>query len=205
MARWYLTSQSPGFSPSALRGAWDINHATFWFALATTQGGSSFNLNASPSAGPGYDGCLWRGVSSGLAAGVISGTVNFAYVAKELSASANDVFHVHLYVTAGDSDTVRGTLLADAIDTNELPTTSQAWSPAAPIAVTPVTVQAGDRLVLELGYRHDGGTGDFIQTKYGGTGTDAVAGGPNTGVPWIDVPDPVAGGGTARAAVVIVG
>ena len=90
-----------------------------------------------------------------LAAQTISGTLDVCLGVRENNAALDAHFHLHAYVTQGDSDTPRGTLVEDyreAAGTNEWTTTSTGRALAAPVTVTNVTTQAGDRLVIEIGF-----------------------------------------------------
>ena len=72
-----------------------------------------------------YDVLLYRGVSGPLAAQTISGTVDVLLgVGNRAPTNADLHYHLHVYVTQGDSDTPRGTLLTDyreAAGVNEWP------------------------------------------------------------------------------------
>ncbi|MFH9731873.1 hypothetical protein [Streptomyces sp. NPDC017260] len=88
------------------------------------------------------------------------------------------VGRTHIYVTAGDTDTVRGTLLNNHTGTTALPTTAAGVGTSA-VALTPVNLQAGDRIVVEVGFQAQ----NTVETSYNGTlhygatgTTDLVAG-----------------------------
>jgi hypothetical protein len=119
-----------------------------------------------------------------LPAQTIAGTLDWVLLVQESAAAADFNWHVHAWVTAGESNSVRGVLLNDytePLGTNEWPTAQQGWGPnAGPVTLNPVTIQDGDHLVIELGYvaRNTdastyAGTVPFLS---GSTGADATLG-----------------------------
>src|SRR6185503_4819324 len=85
----------------------------------------------------------------------ISGTFDWIVGSRESNTAMNANWHVHAYVTQGDTDTVRGTLVTNYMEpagTNEWPTTAQGDGPTGPVTVSPVAVSANDRIVIEVGY-----------------------------------------------------
>ena len=201
MVHLYLSSSATPYTPATLKGAWDNTTALQTFHLRTTKGGTGGTTNVSFtefSADPQFDVLLIRAVSDGFAtAGTISGSIDFAATCTESSTLADFVTHLHLWVTAGDSDTVRGTLVDNHIES----LATREWAGSAtgrrlenPVAVTPVTVQPGDRLVLEVGYRalNTSTAGRAGTMVAGGGGDDAFQGSSSVqNAGWIDVPDPV--------------
>lgn len=155
----YLTNDTAPFDPAATKGAWtattgavvrkvdsqknDLGAATTTVAVADT-------VTTNPNKR-----LLYQGISGPLAAQTISGTINLVIPILESSASANMNWGLHVWVTQGDSNTVRGTLLTDyseAAGTNEWPTTATATALNAAQTMTNVICSAGDRIVVEIGY-----------------------------------------------------
>lgn len=89
---------------------------------------------------------------------------------------------------------LRGTLLSDNIGATEWPTSATGRGEGAK-TLTPVAVQAGDRVVFEIGYRaQNTSTTSYTGTlHYGGTGTTDLTSG-NTNVTtqpgWVEFSDP---------------
>jgi hypothetical protein len=104
-----------------------------------------------------YDVLLLRCVSAPLAADHnFSGTLDLVMGVQEASSSDADMaFYLHIFVTQGDTDNLRGTLLANYADpnTNEWGTTALGKSLSAVATLTAVSALAGDRIVVEIGYR----------------------------------------------------
>lgn len=157
--KFYLHDEAPAYSPASFRGAWDDTAGAVTKLLDTVAGGYDDVITsvarAEADAADEYDVLLFRGVSGPLAAQNISGTVNLIVGVQESSTSMNAHFHVHIYVTQGDSDTPRGTLLSDyreAAGVNEWPTFAAGRGLNAAQALSALDVSAGDRIVVEIGY-----------------------------------------------------
>lgn len=159
---FYLNNAKPPFIPTNWRGSWDSN------ATSTTNnvmcscmdpnklvGSNAAAGRAETSASSGFKvGCM-RLISRRLAAQTISGTVDMIVSALESNAAADFYTKLYIYVTEGDTDTVRGTLLdyAEASGTGtEWPTTSTGIGLASAQSLSSVAAQEGDRICVELGY-----------------------------------------------------
>lgn len=215
MARYYPASATAApYTPATFHGAWDDTASADTKKLRTDKTGTqTSNPVSETSASNTWDACVARFVSDGLAAGTISGTVDFCFGARDGGTAMAASYHVHLWVTQGDSDTARGTLIADYVEAASAEwtgvTAQVGQRPVAPIAVTPVTVQAGDRLVLEIGYRANNTITSTATGRlyYGGSGSggDMDNGDASTTkAAWIDVPDPVSAA-TSRGQAIWVG
>jgi hypothetical protein len=118
----------------------------------------------------------------------------------------NAVLHLHAFVLQGSTDTLRGTLLADDIDTAEWGTATAVINQQ--VAINTVSVVAGDRIVLEVGYQAQNTSAtSFTGTiRYGGTSATDLSATPGstTGVttdsPWVDFSDDT---GVLRAGVAL--
>lgn len=157
-SKYYLTTKTAPYTPATIRGAWDDTAGAVTRALDVYKrdGGLITSVSrAETSSSNTYDVLLYRGVSGPLAAQTIAGTIDVVLAIRESAASADFVYHLHVYVTAGDSDTVRGTLLSDYIETtaNEWPTTLTAKALASAQTLSSLAISAGDRLVVEIGYQ----------------------------------------------------
>lgn len=154
--KFYLTALAAPYTPATLRGAWDDTAGAVTRALQTTKtGGGSITsvARAETNTSTTFDVLLYRGVSGPLAAQTISGTLDVVLGILESSASADFCFHVHVYVTQGDSDTPRGTILTDYVETtaNEWPTTATGKGLASAQTLSSLAISSGDRLVVEIG------------------------------------------------------
>ena len=190
VTKLYLTNRAPGFTPTNFRGTWNDTASAVTKALdgAAVWGGASTTVaKAETSATNPFDVCLYRGVSGPLGAQTPSGTIDMVIGILESSASADFNWKVHVYATQGDTDTVRGTLLSNYTEnagTNEWPTTGTVKGLNAAQTLTGVALTAGDRIVVEIGYRaRNAVTTSFTGTlRYGSADangaalTDAVAG-----------------------------
>jgi predicted DNA-binding protein with PD1-like motif len=182
--RFYTSNVYAQYIPTTFKGAWDktSDAVTRMMAITSFSSGFSTSTNQIKSvATANYDMCAYRGVSAPLATQTISGTLSLVAGLIESSASMDSVYHIHVYVTQGDSDTVRGTLLTDAVDSisNEFSTSTTAGAKAwSGLTLSSVTVSAGDRLVIEIGANTIAAVTGNTQLRYGSfsTTTDMVAG-----------------------------
>ena len=166
----YLTAAASPYTPATLRGAWDDTGGQVTRALQYTPvaGGASTTVaRAEATATTPYHVLLYRGVSEPLAAQTIAGTVDVVLGVHESDGAADLCFHLHIYVTQGDSDTPRGTLLSDYVETtsDEWPTTNTGRALASAQALSSLAVSAGDRIVVEVGYI----ARNSVATSYTGT------------------------------------
>jgi hypothetical protein len=126
-------------------------------ALASKRDGASISAlsRTETSSSDGYRVRMYRGITGPLDAQTISGTVNFVIQVAESDASANLHWWTHIWVTEGDTDVVRATLLneyEEAAGVNEWPTTRTAIALNAAQSLTSSAIQAGDRIFIEIGY-----------------------------------------------------
>ena len=155
-------------------------------SIDRAQGGSL--TAASPNKGVAvadYDLACVRAVSAPLLAQTVAGVIR--WVIGTLGSPADRRTYVHVYVTQGDSDLVRGTLLSDFVDTYAWGSTSPSPTPQT---TTPVVALAGDRLVVELGARSTGSASGGITSVYYG-GNDGVfdqylAGSSSSWASWVE-------------------
>jgi hypothetical protein len=211
--RFYLHNDAAPYTPATLRGAWDqtaqavtkrIDASKLPVSTATNVPAAETNVTAE------WDVLLYRGVSGPLAAATIgTGTVDVMLPVIENTAAADFNYHLHIYVTQGDSDTPRGTLLADyreAAGVNEWGVTAATCGRAlnAATALSSLAVTAGDRIVVEIGYAaRNTVTTSYTGTLYYGvpvTKTDLVAGGPSTDLGYIEFSETLTGTAANRVS-----
>lgn len=177
--RLYIDPTAIPYTPATIRGAWDATGSPSTGKLTLAPTGSNTAITKSEVVSTNnYDILFGRWVSDGLlSAKTIAGTIAFAIRCQEANADANAFIHLHIYVTQGDSDTPRGTLLSDYIGANEFSTTNGGIS-ASGISLSSVAAQAGDRIVIEIGaqLQNTHTTARNILISYGGTATTDLAG-----------------------------
>lgn len=154
----YLHTGTAPYTPATIRGTWDDTAGAVTRALDPykTGGGNITTVaRAEAVSTDPYRVLLFRGVSGPLTAQTISGTLDVVLGILEANADADFHWMLHVYVTQGDSDTLRGTLLSnytEALGTNEWPTTGTGKGLNSAQALASLAVSAGDRLVVEIGY-----------------------------------------------------
>lgn len=201
MTRLYVSSTSAGYAPATIRGGWDQTTGHVVKAMHTAQdiaGTTNIQsvMQSESSASTDYDVLLLRAVSTPLAANyTFAGTLNAMFAVAESLNDADFAYYLHVYLTQGNSDTPRGTLLANYADplTNEwAQTTATGRALSAAQNLSSIAALAGDRIVAEIGFRaRNTTTGSRNGTiYYGGNGADLVVGGaPASGIGYLDFSD----------------
>lgn len=191
MTRLYPSASGVKTTPATIRGAWEktAGHAVCGMGAKDLTGlGGPLSIGVAETvATADYDVLLLRCVSAPLAADhSFSGTLDLVTGVQEASSSDADMaFYLHIFVTQGDTDNLRGTLLANYADpnTNEWGTTALGKSLSAVATLTAVSALAGDRIVAEIGYRARNTTTSSRTGTiwYGGSGSDLTVGGAAAG------------------------
>ena len=175
--RLYLQNAAPGASPSTNRGAWDDVASKIFRGLSRTKSGSITSLGvANATTTDAWDVMILKLVSEPIPAQTIAGTLNVCIGAAESNGAMNGYWHVHAYVTQGDTDALRGTLLTDWAEntTNEWPApNATGLALQAAQNLSSVAISENDRIVIEIGYvkRNTSATSRTGTLFYGGTGT----------------------------------
>lgn len=177
--RLYTFATTPGFTPSGNQGTWSVQAAATIAKLSRTKLLlASGNHSVSKNAAANQSGLLWRYVSDALGAQTITGTLNLGMLPQEGTSSNDMVYRVHVYLTQGDTDSVRGTLLSNYTDTgNEWATASTCKSLSSDQTLSSVTAQLGDRIVVEVGWWSPTSVNSQSGNLWSGSnGADAVPG-----------------------------
>ncbi len=199
MTKLYPSAVGVAYTPTTIRGAWEktTGHAICGMGAKDLSGlGGPLSIGGAETVSSAdYDVLLLRCVSAPLAADHnFSGTLNLMMGVQESNAAADMAYYLHVFVTQGDTDNLRGTLLANYADpdTNEWGTTALGKALSAAATLTAVSALAGDRIVVEIGYR----SRNTVTTSrtgtiwYGGSGSDLTSGGAaDGGVGYFDFSD----------------
>lgn len=194
--RLYIDPTAIPYTPATIRGAWDATGTPSTGKLTLVPTGSNTAITKTETvATNNYDILFGRWVSDGLVSNkTIAGTIALMMRVSEANLAANAFFHVHIYVTTGNSDTPRGTLLSDYIGATEFTTTNGGLGFTG-VSLTSVAAQAGDRIVIEIGaqLQNTVTTSYNIVMSYGGAGTtDLVSGNTTAANPkWIQFSDDI--------------
>jgi hypothetical protein len=194
-----LGDWSAGDSTRSNRGA---NHWTFLLSDTKTDGGVSTTQEFGASETKVDDQPIigYRWVTPLLEAVTLSGTLDVCFkVFGDSGVPATAFYQIYAYITVGDSLTLRTVLIDNYVDNVAFPTVSETWrSLASPQAVSGA-VQAGDRIVVEIGAVCTPATapvGDNVfDLRYGTTNSslvtlaDATPGSTSTGAAWIEFSD----------------
>lgn len=168
--RFYLNDNASAYSPAVAKGAWDdITNQPNIGGLQTTQAGAAATL-ALPetSVTNNWDVLLATFVSDALWGNVAfktTDTVKAILGVLESNAAANMFTHIHIWVTTGNTDVVRGTLLLDNIGSTEWPTTAAGLKTGLINLANNVNALAGDHIVVEVGYQAQ----NTVSTSFTGT------------------------------------
>lgn len=200
MPRLYVTRGAPTYTPATMRGAWERTNEQIARRLQTAPdepnlGAVTSNSSYETTTLATNDQLVIRAITAPLAANyTFGGTLNVMLAVQQTFSNSANCFYIHAYVTTGNSDTVRGTLLANYVDTpgNDWSTTAAAKALLAAQTLSAVAAQAGDRIVVEIGFKAKNtfSTQQFGIVYYGGSGSDIAPGGaPTSGVGYIDFTD----------------
>lgn len=154
---WQSAEMIGGMSAWTWRGSWDENPGTLRTRPMTAyKGGRNLTetFESEVSVTNPYSAAMGRWVLTNLAAQTISGTFDLIMGVRENDAAANIYWKLYMYVTVGQTDAVRGVLLNNYEEntTNEWPTTFTATALQGAQTLSNVVCEAGDCLVLEVGY-----------------------------------------------------
>lgn len=174
--RLYLSNAAPGYTPTTKRGGWTVSSATLARALATKSGAAA-TASGTGLTTSGQHALIGRWISSAfLSGGTFGGGISWVVGAIRTSNMTGCVARLYVYATTGDSDTPRGTALTYNGGTAW---TTTATGRGGSTTLTDVTVQAGDRIVVELGLQLTGASTAAATgtVNYGNTGaTDLTSG-----------------------------
>jgi hypothetical protein len=128
--RLYLTNSTAPYTPlTPSRGGWDQVTGAVTKLLGAAPGGTNTTVAASETSATNlFDVLLGRWVSApAVAAGNLAGVVSWVFGVKQGTATTPHFrTHVHIFVTVGDTDVVRGTVLTDSIGAADWTTTATA-------------------------------------------------------------------------------
>ena len=190
-----MTSAPATYTPTTLRGTYnDSTLSANSFQLSREKSGANAAASlAETSTTNNYKGFLGKWVTDPLVGGSIttSDGITPTMARDETNASANMTVYITVFVTVGDTDAVRGTLIVPFVGATEFATTSTAFSFALTFD-NAVTVIRGDRICMEIGYNaaNTSATSFTGTVRYGGTDATDLATTGTTGVttrsPWVD-------------------
>lgn len=197
--RLFLANAAAPYTPPTIRGTWSDKALTGASYLSRRKTGAGTTAaKAETSNSSTWAVLLRRFVTETVNnPGTISGAFTIVFGALESNAAANDVVRLHMFVTVGNTDVVRGVLTSLALDGSvEWPVTafaSEAAGVGAAGTLTPVAVLPGDRIVLEIGFKAANTvTTSYTGTLYyGGTATDLTVNDQNvtTRPGWVEFAD----------------
>ena len=116
MTKLYPSAVGVAYTPATIRGAWEktTGHAVCGMGNAKDLSGlgGPLSINSVETVNTtDYDVLLLRCVSAPLAANCnFSGTLNVMMAVQESNTDADLAYYVHVFVTQGDTDNLRGTL-----------------------------------------------------------------------------------------------
>ena len=154
--RFYLVNGLVVSPPTTVRGDWEITSSVQTLPLSLVKSGGVIAVKI-VSEGTGAvpnDVMMLRLVSPKLAAQTITTDFNVTLGAKTTHDLSRYYWHIHAYVTVGDTDVVRGTLSNNYKEniTNFWPITPLTSQLVLNVPFSTLAIQAGDRIVIEIGY-----------------------------------------------------
>jgi hypothetical protein len=156
--KFYLNDAAAAYTPAVAKGAWNdtTNQPDIGDASELPNGAYTTLGVAETNSSPTWNVLLATFVTPALANNVNFSTndvVTGVLSVLESSISALDVTHLHIWVTTGNSDVVRGTLLNDFVSSTRWPTTTAGQNFGTQHLSNNVNALAGDHIVIEIGYQ----------------------------------------------------
>lgn len=178
--RMYLTNSAAPVTPVVGPSSpWDNTGSAVSKLLGLDRGGSNTTLSiAETSTSNTFDVKFGEWVSQPFtSSGTLQGGYNIVVAGSESDAAADMFQLVIIRAVSGDGTVSRGVAESVFFSTLERGTTDQAFTFGDAMS-TPVAVQAGDRLVVEVGYRATNTVATSYSGKifYGGTAGDIEQG-----------------------------
>lgn len=192
--RMYLTNSAAPVS-TATAASWEQTTGSVQKLLGLNRGGSNTTVTvAETSTSNTFDVLAGQWISPPMtSSGTLKGAYSYVMARSESDTAADFFSRVVIKVVSNDGTVLRGVASDAAANTLEFTTTSQAATFTSNIE-TPVAVQVGDRLVVELGARAQNvvNTSYSATFRYGGTSGDVESGDTTlatTASPWINFAD----------------
>ena len=195
MGRFFLSNTAPEANAGTALAGWNSTSGPHTTGLLHALGtGTNTSVGVAKTSATNYRVMLYKGISPAItSAGTITGgsTITLTVARLISNAAINATLRAMVYVLAGNTSTVRGTLFAAANLTGNWTTTATATTYTLTTTGS-FSVSVGDRLVIELGYNGATSTTGTGTLRYGGgsTGTPLAAGttGATANCPWFDYP-----------------
>ena len=196
-SRLYFDGSSPAWRLSAPKGQWSWGAGFTQGRLGVPKLGAYSTSTIFSFKASGTFGRLgFVYLSDPLAAQTLQGQAQVALIARANTLDRNYVYQIHIWVTQGDTQTVRGVALDSWVDSS-----GTIWDGtldghlSSLVDLSPVAVNAGDRLVVEVGAYNLVSTRDLLPAftlGRGGTGADLTENA-LSGAGWINITAPTIG------------
>lgn len=121
-----------------------------------------------------------------LAAQTITGSLTTVVLGRSTLGTDTGRGYIHVWATQGSTDALRATIVSNDFDA------ALTWDAASAgrqmdSTATSTVVQAGDRIVVEIGVSRNAATATTCGVYRGGTGADLAVGGTSTATPgWVE-------------------
>lgn len=186
--RYYLQNGT-GWYPTNVKGTWNTSSSTYYGVLGSPSGVSATAVAATTVVNNSTT-MLMKLVSAPLAENSTVDLLNAIIGFRQSNVNANLYPRLHCYITQGDTNTQRGDAIVDnwvggtEFGSNTTSATGLALDPTSTVR----TALAGDRIVIEVGFRQGTTTsGRNGYVYYGGSSGELTAGGnPTTAFGWVD-------------------
>lgn len=166
----YLQNAAPSYTPASKRGAWDDTTTTVVKGLGVKAGDSGVKTSAAIPATANWDTLITRFVSAPLAGGIyFAGSIGGVVGIQRYPSIENAKLHIHVFVLVGQTDVLRGTLLADYIDPDVISNTQSVAGQSFGSTMANLQAFAGDTIVVEIGVRTNAVTPTYKCYSYYGT------------------------------------
>lgn len=173
----YAANISAPYNPATIKGSWDrsSNHIALGLAKYPSGASASKMIHHNEFSMADYDEMFFKYVSQAFFAPVtITGTLSWVLGAY-VNQLPDSYWRIHVWVSAGDSTTARGTLVTFTASGLAFSRTSARGRSGA-VVMSSVAAQQGDRIVIELGsWTQDTGNVHDCTMYYGNIGSTSLA------------------------------
>jgi hypothetical protein len=188
-----LRDSVSAYTPSVAKGTWSDGTPLVDKCMSGVGYGSIAGTTAHVGDGTsGHNYMLYRAcVSDGYEGVFYAGDPwNGIISIFENNAAFNGYLYIHAWVTVGDSDTVRGTLINNYLSASEISTSSTTCGKVVSgTFYEDVAAQSGDHIIFEIGVKaNTTNTSYYARLVYGGTGGLQTDGGDgNSLTSWLTI------------------
>lgn len=166
----YFSNSTSPYTPATFKGSWTTTTSAAEKKLTSSPAGASGSTTFTVSTGNNFTRLITRFVSDPLAASLSTSgmTIDFC-IGGNQTLSTETYLRIYMYLTTGESDTNRGTLINYTGSVNLTNASARGYAVSGQ-GLSTVSASVGDRIVVEFGMNYFTGTTPDLTLYYGNTG-----------------------------------